>query len=122
MNDLSEHLQSLEQLLFESEVRSSRSALESLLAPEFREIGASGGLYLYEDIISALLAEPPDGTARTLTDFEMQLLSPDLALVTYRAMRTVPASPPVRSLRSSVWRYDADGQWRMVFHQGTLTA
>ncbi|SEI16716.1 hypothetical protein SAMN05216228_103127 [Rhizobium tibeticum] len=122
MSDLSEHLQSLEQRLFEPEVRNSRPALESLLSPDFREIGASGGLYLYEDIIVALLGEPPDGPTRTLTDFEMRLLSPDLALVTYRAARSTTSGPPIRSLRSSIWHHDACGQWRMVFHQGTLTA
>ncbi|MBB3317193.1 hypothetical protein FHT77_003075 [Rhizobium sp. BK181] len=121
MSDLAEHLQSLEQRLFEPGVRASVTALESLLSPEFREIGASGRLYGYRDIVAGLLAEPPDGTTRTLTDFELLLLASDLALVTYRAMRTVPAGPPVSSLRSSIWRHDADGQWRMVFHQGTLT-
>ncbi|MBB3541617.1 MULTISPECIES: DUF4440 domain-containing protein [unclassified Rhizobium] len=121
MSDLTEHLQSLEQRLFEPEIRASVTALESLLSPEFREIGASGRLYGYGDIVAGLLAEPPDGTTRTLTDFELLLLASDLALVTYRAMRTVPAGPPVSSLRSSIWRHDADRQWRMVFHQGTLT-
>lgn len=122
MSDLSEHLQSPEQRLFEPEVRNSRTGLGSLLSPDFREIGASGGLYLYEDIIAALLAEPRDGRTRMLTDLEMQLLSPDLALVTYRAARSTTSGPPVRSLRSSIWHHDTDGQWRMVFHQGTLTA
>ncbi|EPE95392.1 nuclear transport factor 2 family protein [Rhizobium grahamii] len=121
MSDLTEHLRSLEQRLFEPNVRTSAAALESLLSPEFREIGASGRLYGYQDVITGLLAEPLDGTTRTLTDFELQLLAPDLALVTYRAIRTVPTGPQVRSLRSSIWRHDADCQWRMVFHQGTLT-
>ncbi len=121
MSDLGEHLQTLEQRLFAQEVRNSRAALESLLSADFREIGASGTLYSYEDIISALLAEPRHGTTRQLTDFEMRQLSADLALVTYRGVRSIASGPPVRSLRSSIWRRDADGQWRMVFHQGTLT-
>lgn len=122
MSDLGGHLQSLEERLFEPDIRNSRPALESLLAHEFREIGASGKLSTYEETVAALLSEPTDGIARRLTDFEMRLLSPGLALVTYRAVRNVPAHPPVQSLRSSIWRQDPDGRWRMVFHQGTSTA
>ncbi|QFY61295.1 nuclear transport factor 2 family protein [Rhizobium grahamii] len=122
MNDLGEHLRVLEERLFEQQVRNSRPALEALLSPEFREIGASGTLYTYDTIIAALLQEPADGIKRRLTDFETRLLAPSLALVTYRAVRDIPAEPSVHSLRSSLWRQEPDGQWRMVFHQGTLAA
>ncbi|WP_160012596.1 DUF4440 domain-containing protein [Rhizobium sp. 18055] len=113
------HLRSLEAKLFEQAVRNTRSSLERLLAPDFREIGSSGRLYGFEEIITALLQEPADGTTRTLTDFEIQPLAANVMLATYRSERTAPDAPSVRSLRSSIWRRDADGIWRMVFHQGT---
>ncbi len=122
MNDLGEHLRALEERLFEQQVRNSRPALEALLSPEFREIGASGRLYTCDTIIAALLQEPTDGIKRRLTDFDTQLLAPGLALVTYRAVRDIPTQPSIHSLRSSVWRQEPDGHWRMVFHQGTLAA
>ncbi|OCJ13932.1 DUF4440 domain-containing protein [Rhizobium sp. AC44/96] len=117
--DLRLHLQSLEEKLFDPAVRSSRTSLDTLLAPDFREIGSSGRLYGFDEIIAALLAEPVDGTTRALADFEIRPLSPELVLATYRSKRSEPHLPPVKSLRSSIWRRDADGYWRMVFHQGT---
>jgi hypothetical protein len=118
-DDLHSHLRSLEEKLFDQEVRNTRSSLERLLAPDFREIGSSGRLYGFEEIITALLQEPADGTTRTLTDFEIQPLAANVMLATYRSERNAPDAPSVRSLRSSIWRRDADGIWRMVFHQGT---
>jgi hypothetical protein len=117
--DLRAHLRGLEERLFDQMVRNSRASLEALLSPEFREIGSSGRLNAFEEIVAALLAEPADRTSRTLTDFEIRPLAADVALVTYRSSRVVPDSPPVNSLRSSIWRQEADGSWRMVFHQGT---
>jgi hypothetical protein len=117
--DLRLYLQSLEEKLFDPSVRNSRTSLETLLVPDFREIGSSGRLYGFEEIVAALLAEPADGTVRALTDFEIQPLSPALMLATYRSERHGPAILAVNSLRSSIWRHDADGCWRMLFHQGT---
>lgn len=123
MIDGTDHLRarllSLEEKLFDQQVRNTRSSLECLLSPDFREIGSSGRLYMFDEIVAALLQEPADGTTRRLADFELQPLAPDVMLVTYRSERTAPDTAPARSLRSSIWRHDADGVWRMVFHQGT---
>ncbi len=118
-SELRDHIRLLEERLFDQTVRNTRSLLETLLSPDFREIGSSGRLYLYEEIIAALLEEPSDGTTRQLTDFEIQTLASDVVLATYRSERIVQGEPPVRALRSSIWRRDANGAWRMVFHQGT---
>jgi hypothetical protein len=118
-SELRDQIRLLEERLFDQTVRNTRSLLETLLSRDFREIGSSGRLYLYEEIIAALLEEPSDGTTRRLTDFEIQTLAPDVVLATYRSERRVQGEPPVRALRSSIWRRDANGAWRMVFHQGT---
>jgi|UPI0005676E3B hypothetical protein len=120
-DDLRPHLRCLEERLFDQSVRNSRASLETLLSPNFREIGSSGRLFTFEDVIAALLSEPADGTTRALTDFEIEPLDPCLVLVTYRSERIVPNAQPVKSLRSSIWRHEADGRWRMVFPQGTPT-
>jgi len=118
MDGLLDHLTELEEQLFDPAVRSSRAALEALLAPDFREIGSSGRLFGFEDIISALLDEEPV-MSRTLLNLRLVMLSETIALVTYGSTREAMDGDAVHSLRSSLWRLEDDGRWRMVFHQGT---
>lgn len=121
MDDLHAHLKELEERLFDPAVRGSRQALAELLCPELREIGSSGRLFDLEDILTQLPTDPQNIALRTLGDFDARLLSDGIALVTYRAARAFADKPTVRSLRSSIWRLEPDGCWRMLFHQGTLT-
>ncbi|MDK4738138.1 DUF4440 domain-containing protein [Rhizobium sp. CNPSo 3464] len=121
MDDLCRHLKELEERLFDPAVRTSKQALADLLSAEFREIGSSGALYTFRDIVDRLVEGEPDGISRTLTDFELKMLSGTLALATYRAARHYPDGREVRTLRSSIWRLEAEEHWRMLFHQGTLT-
>ncbi len=118
-DDLRAHIRSLEEQLFDQTVRNTRTTLETLLSPDFHEIGSSGRLYTFDGIIAALLEEPADGTTRTLTDFGIRPLAANVVLATYRSERTTPGASPARALRSSIWRRDPDNRWRMVFHQGT---
>ncbi|WP_083888031.1 MULTISPECIES: GNAT family N-acetyltransferase [Nocardia] len=103
-----------EMRLLDPAVRASPQALAVFLAPSFIEFGASGRRWDRDSIIAALAAEPPTTTAAT--QIRGQLLSPDLAHVTYIAERDGQ-----KSLRSSLWRRTDDG-WRMYFHQGTPVA
>ncbi|HEY0123397.1 MAG TPA: nuclear transport factor 2 family protein [Rhizobium sp.] len=121
MDDRQAHLKDLEERLFDPAVRGSRPALAELLSADFREIGSSGQIFDLEDILTQLPANPEDIALRTLEDFDARLLSDGIALVTYRATRTSPDKPTVKTLRSSIWRLEEDGKWRMISHQGTLT-
>jgi hypothetical protein len=121
LNDLHRHLNDREEQLFDPAVRASRTALEELLSDEFREIGSSGTLYSFYDIADQLAEGEPEGITRTLTDFDLKMLSEALGLVTYRSTRRYPDGREIKTLRSSIWRLEADGRWRMLFHQGTLT-
>jgi hypothetical protein len=96
-----------EQRLLDPEVRASPAALSPLIADEFFEFGSSGRTYTREDVIAQLLAAPNFTVA--MTEFRVLVLTPDVALATYRTGR---------SLRSSIWRREG-GSWRIVFHQGT---
>lgn len=92
-----------------------------MLAENFVEFGSSGRMWTRSGIIELLSQEtafiPP-----AIVDFHCALLSEDVALVTYRTVRTDPDSEEVlASLRSSIWTFEA-GAWRMRFHQGTRTA
>ncbi|AYG60393.1 DUF4440 domain-containing protein [Rhizobium jaguaris] len=120
MDDLQARLKDLEERLFDPAVRGSRQMLADLLSADFREIGSSGRLFDLEDVLTRLPVDPEDIALRALEDFDARLLSDGIALVTYRATRASPDKPAVRTLRSSIWRLEADGHWRMLFHQGTL--
>ena len=116
---IEEHLRALEEQLLQRDVRTSASRLDVLLADEFIEFGSSGRIFDKQDLIESLRAESP--THRSLTEFTARILAPGVVLATYRAVRHGPSNEaPVRSLRSSVWKL-THGQWRMVFHQGTLS-
>lgn len=107
----------LEGLLLTPAARADPDVLATLLAESFEEFGSSGRRYDRSAVMAALRAEPACGPIRTMHDPAVHLLATDLALVTYRAVRTGPDGT-VTTLRSSVWQRQA-GQWRMRFHQGT---
>ena len=115
---LSETLHSLEDRLLQPVVRADRAALESLLAPEFREFGSSGRVFDREAIISLLSAEASSPRHLSLRDFACLPLGPDAALVTYRS---ASHGLVAEALRSSIWAH-RDGRWQMLFHQGTRSA
>jgi len=116
IRDLLATLQQLEQELHAASVRKSGRVAE-LLSDSFVEIGCSGKTYSKAQIISALAAEAT--TTIAATDFSVRSIAPDVALLTYRACRHSVQN--VCSLRSSIWQKQA-GQWRILFHQGTLCA
>jgi hypothetical protein len=121
MQNLRAHLLTLEGALQTSEIRSSESRLRELLAPDFREFGRSGGCHDLADILSSL-ANEAGPLATTIEDFTAVRLSETIVLVTYRGVRLVDREDRVLTNRSSIWRLDPDGNWRMVFHQGTPAA
>lgn len=110
-SDISDHLLGLEKRLLDPEIRRSADQLALLLADDFGEIGSSGRIFDRAAIIADLKKEPGFDNTRTITDFDVRLLSSSIALVTYRIREN-------GNLRSSLWQ-EQDGHWRLVFHQGT---
>lgn len=113
-NRLKEQLLELEEKLLQPEIRASRNELKKLLADNFFEFGSSGKvLYKNEDI-----SEEGIGVVKmTLSDFEIHPLSDEIVLTTYRIFNEVNKQ---HTLRSSIWK-SINGNWQMVFHQGTKT-
>ena len=101
----------LERMLLDPEVRHSRVAVELLLHPHFKEYGSSGRVYDRETMIRMMNREASGEI--TIRDFEVRMLSADVALVTYRSV-----GQDQEARRSSVWLKD-DGRWQVIFHQGT---
>jgi hypothetical protein len=98
-------------------IRSDPTETGKLLAEDFREFGSSGRIWSRSEILDTLAAEAPGRLEAT--DLEVTLLTPQLALVTYRSTRLADGASPSQALRSSLWRLEA-GHWRVFFHQGTL--
>ena len=107
----------LEERLAMPGVGESRESLSVLLAPEFREFGASGAIQ--GDVATILDGLMPAGRSRLVfEDFQAARVSASTVLVTYRC-KSVPGpgwKPP--ALCSSLW-VKRDGRWQMIFHQGT---
>ncbi|WP_298798239.1 DUF4440 domain-containing protein [uncultured Pseudonocardia sp.] len=101
--------------LLSFDVRRSAAAVEDLLDPEFREIGASGRLWTRAEMAAALAGDLSDEEGSiAATEFQGMTLAPDLVLLTYVSDRNGR-----RARRSSVWRR-SKGSWRVLHHQGTL--
>ena len=116
---ITQTLLDLEQHLFQPEVRHSNEDMEKFLAEDFVEIGSSGKVYDRNSIIEETGRE--EGILITLSSFNVRSLSNEIALVTYRAAITdTTKHNTAYSIRSSIWN-NIDGNWSMVFHQGTPT-
>ncbi len=107
-----------EKALLTSGVRSSPEQLRALISEDFREIGSSGAYFGLPEVLENL---PPNAQnwSAVAQNFECHELSENIMQVVYQcAINEEINNEPVYSLRSSIWRLK-DGQWKMVFHQGT---
>lgn len=110
-------LRAMEESLWDESVRFDVTHMDALLHPDFLEFGQSGRTW---DRAETLAVEPAEiGVEPPLADLEVDVLSTDVALVTYRvADRFGPGGSTRRSRRSSLWLRTPEG-WRLRFHQGT---
>ena len=103
-----------EKTLLDPAIRRDPAALDRWLDPEFTEIGQSGRLWTRDEIFADLLTTDQSVYATVeLTEPQVREIAPDCYLLTY-VVQVVDR----HSRRSSIWRMQ-DGQWRMVFNQGT---
>jgi hypothetical protein len=112
---------SVEELrIFESLLSSGEGTTEELsrlLADDCVEFGSSGRSYNKHQILESL--KQAETSRVTFSEFQTRYVGPNVALVTYLALRQTPAGPAC-SWRSSLWKH-AHGGWQLVFHQGTPT-
>lgn len=108
------HLRRLEESLLRPDIRKSELASQ-LLAESFVEFGSSGRQYDKAQVIASLRSESP--VTITAHEFKVSRLGSNVALVTYRAC--LNTEPLVHTLRSSIWQQH-EGEWQMIFHQGTI--
>lgn len=114
---LFKHLIALELQLLHPEARRNLELLNTLLANRFEEIASSGVRFNKAHVLQRLPEEQAPSVETF--DFEVRLLSADLAQVLYKAkIRKSGEMQSKLSLRSSLWQLNSLG-WQMLFHQGT---
>ena len=115
--DLENHLRTLEESHLRPEVLSDPDSLRALLAEDFVEIGSSGSVVNRAAVLQVVPGQP--AFHWRIDDFHVRVLSPAVALTTYR-LSAWSASETERSvtLRSSVW-VQRERAWVLAFHQGT---
>jgi hypothetical protein len=113
--DVLDELSSLEPIFHRQDFLNGRSALESMLAPDFWEVGASGRIYDREFAIETVLqrGESTETHAWPCRDFRLRQLGPHSYLITYTLEQ-----PARTTRRATIWEKSEEG-WRVVYHQGT---
>lgn len=92
--------------------------IEDQMCEEFWEVGASGSAYSKQDVIEALLERYNDSGYQDIwetSDFKLTQIAPDNYLLTYNLIQNKTR----RTRRSTIWR-KVNGQWKILYHQGTI--
>ena len=95
----------------------SLDVLADLIDNEFMEIGSSAVVFDKAEVMRWLASD--DQSERIGSSFKAHSLAENIILLTYiSTIKDTPVAESKQAMRSSIWRL-TDGQWCMVFHQGT---
>lgn len=108
-----QHLKLLEKSHISLEVRTSKEALNEILADEFWEVGGSGIIYDKEYCLEHGVVL----TDMSLHHYNVQELADGVVFSTYLIEDKTRQR---NTWRSSIWKY-IDNRWQLFFHQGTIT-
>lgn len=97
-------------------VRRDGKALAALLHPNFIEYASSGEICDRDDILKDVPREESD-LKISAKNFKVQFLADNLAQLTFESA-TTSSTGVKKALRSSLWKQE-EGNWMMIFHQGT---
>ncbi len=100
----------------------TRADFESLAAPDFFEIGASGRIYTREFVMSTLEQRYTNPNYKDdlweTSDFHLRPLASATYLLTYTLIQHQSTGKRL-TRRTTIWRQSASG-WQALFHQGTI--
>jgi hypothetical protein len=115
--DILEQLKSREPIFHRPEFGTTRSDFNSMMHPEFWEIGASGRRYSREFVLAELEKrhQNPHEDIWETSDFHCRKLANDIYLLTY----TLIQYKIRKTRRSTIWLRTEVG-WKILFHQGTI--
>jgi len=95
----------------------SRSEIDSMMAADFWEVGASGRRYSRESILDELERRYAGNYAEgrlDAADFYCRKLAEEIYLLTYTLFQDER-----KTRRTTIWQHTTTA-WKIVFHQGTV--
>ena len=115
--DVLDELVRREPIFHRAEFGTTRADFERMTEENFWEVGASGRRYSRAFVLDELEKRHavPHSDVWETSDFRCQKLAEDLYLLTY----TLLQDKTRLTRRSTIWRR-TDGDWKIVFHQGTV--
>ena len=119
LRDVLDELRRREPIFHHPGCGTSRADYMRMTVDDFWEIGASGQRYsrgFVLDVLEARLANPANESGWESRDFHVRELAPNVYLLTYTLRQGERLTR-----RSTIWQR-ADGDWQIVFHQGTVIA
>ena len=119
LRDVLDELRRREPIFHHPGFGTSRADYMRMTVDDFWEIGASGQRYsrgFVLDVLEARLANPVNESGWESRDFHVRELAPNVYLLTYTLRQGERLTR-----RSTIWQR-ADGDWQIVFHQGTVVA
>lgn len=110
-----EALRAREPIFHRPELGTSRANFERMTDESFWEVGASGRVYDRDFVLDNLEQRysVPHADIWEVGEFNCQALGGSVFLVTYLLVQGSRLSR-----RATLWRYT--GEWRALYHQGTL--
>ena len=115
------HIRKLEEALLLNEVRTNRKKLNNLIHDNFIEIGYSGKTHSKSNILTDLPNEQDLKVELWSQEYNYKNLSIDTVLLIYKQCSIDENGKLSRyAKRSSIW-FNNNGNWQMIFHQGTPT-
>ena len=105
-----------ELLLLSPDIRRDPERILALLHPDFLEFGSSGRTWDRSSVTAVTAVTAASAAGIRARDVRTRRLGPAAMLVTYTS-----SSEGRAALRSSTW-VRQDGEWLLLFHQGTRLA
>jgi|GEM_PF-384290 len=96
----------------------TKEDIENQICDEFWEVGASGNVYTKQDVIETLLERYNNPDYQDIWEakhFELTTIAPDNYLLTYILIQGKARV----TRRSTLWR-KVGGNWKILYHQGTI--
>ena len=118
-NKILEELKSREPIFHHPEkFGKTKEDISKQICDEFWEVGASGNVYTKKDVIETLLERYNDQDYQDIweaKDFELTKIAPNNYLLTYILIQDKTRV----TRRSTLWRR-IKGDWKILYHQGTI--
>ena len=116
--NIREKIIEMEKALLSPEVRGSVEKMRQFLSEDFREVGASGAYFGFNEVMQSISNQTDWAAIPDLWEFRQ--LSDDIAQLMYRVkIIRGQAGEVTHSRRTSIWRKEVE-TWKLVYHQGTM--